>query len=168
MSSTERRGEPHAAASATTLCITDTVHRAILFLLATAELIFGDFSTFLFPLFSVTSHTGMPPLSIFENSSSNFVSLPRLLPSLSSISGENDIIHHGMLSVFIFRNLPRQENGEGKDEERRSLRGRGILLLTLVSQLNPLASAINILIMMSDEPPRGRRSGSEEDEDTFG
>lgn len=42
--------------------------------------------------------------------------------------------------------------------------GRGILLLTLVSQLNPLAGAINILVMMSDEPPRGGRSGSEEDE----
>lgn len=80
------------------------------------------------------------------------------------LPGKNDIIHHGMLSVFIFRNLPRQENGEGKDEERWSLRGRGILLLTLVSQLNPLASAINILVMMSDEPPRGRRSGSEENE----
>ncbi|EFN65925.1 hypothetical protein EAG_09230 [Camponotus floridanus] len=37
-----------------------------------------------------------------------------------------------------------------------------ILLLTLVSQLNPLAGAINILIMMSDEPREGR-SGSEED-----
>lgn len=69
-----------------------------------------------------------------------------------------------MLSVFIFRILPRQENGERKDEEGRLLRGRGILLLTLVSQLNPLASAINILVMMSDEPPRGGRSGSEEDE----
>lgn len=57
-----------------------------------------------------------------------------------------------MLSVFIFRILPREENG--KDEEGRSLRGRGILLLTLVSQLNPLASAINIPVMMSDEPPR--------------
>lgn len=67
-----------------------------------------------------------------------------------------------MLSVFIFRILPRQENGE--DEERRSLRGRGILLLTLVSQPNPLASAINILVMMSDELPRGGRSGLEEDE----
>lgn len=69
-----------------------------------------------------------------------------------------------MLSVFIFRILPRQENGERKDEEGRLLRGRGILLLTLVSQLNPLASAINILVMMSDEPPREGRSGSEEDE----
>lgn len=44
------------------------------------------------------------------------------------------------------------------------LKGRGILSLTLVSQLNPLASAINILVMMSDEPPRERRSGSEENE----
>lgn len=41
------------------------------------------------------------------------------------------------------------------------LKGRGkgeILLLTLVSQLNPLAGAINILVMMSDEPPHERRT----------
>lgn len=80
------------------------------------------------------------------------------------LPGENDIIYHGMLSVFIFRILPRRENGGRKDEERRSLRGRGILLLTPVSQPNPLASAINILVMMSDEPLRGGRSGLEEDE----
>jgi len=78
------------------------------------------------------------------------------------LSDGNDIIYHGILSVFIFR-IARQENEEGKDEERRSLRGREILLLTLVSQLNPLASAINIPVMMSDEPPRGG-SGSEKDE----
>lgn len=71
-----------------------------------------------------------------------------------------------MLSVFIFRiSTALGKWGTERDEERRSLRGRGILLLTLVSQLNPLAGAINILVMMSDEPPRGgRRSGSEEDE----
>jgi len=40
-SGTERRGKPHAAASGTTLCVTDTVHRATRFLFATAEN--GDF-----------------------------------------------------------------------------------------------------------------------------
>lgn len=50
-----------------------------------------------------------------------------------------------------------------EDEERRSLRGGergglGILLLTLVSQLNPLAGAINILVMMSDESPRAEEA----------
>lgn len=45
----------------------------------------------------------------------------------------------------------RRRNVAGEDEEARSLRGREILLLTLVSRLNPLAEAINILVMMSDE-----------------
>lgn len=59
--------------------------------------------------------------------------------------------------------MPRRGNRKEEDEERRSLRGRGILLLTLVSQLNPLAGAINILVMMSDETPCGG-SGSQENE----
>jgi len=33
----ERRGKPHAVASGTTLCVTDTVHHAMRFLFATAE-----------------------------------------------------------------------------------------------------------------------------------
>lgn len=38
------------------------------------------------------------------------------------------------------------------------LEGEGILLLTLVSQLNPLDGAINILVMMSDESPRAEEA----------
>lgn len=46
-------------------------------------------------------------------------------------------------------------NGKMKRGDHLDRRGGGgILLLTLVSQLNPLASAINIFVMMSDEPPR--------------
>lgn len=109
-----------------------------------------------FPLFFTTLFRYLsrrnPTALNFQEFELEFCFPSSVLPEVYRLPGENDIIHHGMLSVFIFRILPREENG--KDEEGRSLRGRGILLLTLVSQLNPLASAINIPVMMSDEPPR--------------
>lgn len=140
------------------------MHRAIRFLFGNGRVIFGDFSTLLIYSFHL-------PLA-YESLRAQFSRIrARFLflflafsPSLSSFWWEWHNTSRHALSVFIFRILPRQENEDGKDEERWSLRGREILLLTLVSQLNPLASAINILVMMSDEPPRGGRSGSEENE----
>jgi len=68
------------------------------------------------------------------------------------------------IGIYFSNFTARSENAERK-EERRSLkkkrrgeREREILLLTLVFQLNPLVDAINILVMMSDEPPRERRT----------
>lgn len=99
-------------------------------------------------------------MSIFENFRSNHFST-----SASKISyrGEDDTLPR---IAFIFRIMPRCENRKEEYEEKRSLRrreGGGILLLTLVSRLNPLAGAINILVMMSDETLRGG-SGSQENE----
>lgn len=98
-------------------------------------------------------------MSIFKNFRSNHFST-----SASKISyrGEDDTLPR---IAFIFRIMPRCENRKEEYEEKRSLRRREgrILLLTLVSRLNPLAGAINILVMMSDETLRGE-SGSQENE----
>lgn len=66
-----------------------------------------------YPLFSITSHVRIPPLSI---SSSNFVSLSRLFPSLVRLSGENDIIHHGIILYrYLFSEFHRaRKTGMGK------------------------------------------------------
>lgn len=67
-----------------------------------------------------------------------------------------------MLSISIFLILTYHENGQEENEERETItfreeRGGDSLTDIGLSQLNPLAGAINILIMMSDEP-RGRRT----------
>lgn len=73
------------------------------------------------------------------------------------------MIHHRVISLLFSELCRVVKTGKRKMKRGDHLEVGGILLLTLVSQLNPLAGAINILVMMSDEIPHGG-SGSQENE----
>lgn len=134
----------------TIFCVTDAVQPFSLF--AITDMIFDDV---FISLSSYHSCGRAFRLSVFTNL------ISRANPA-SICSSSLRLIHRRVIDIYFpnFAALHRENRRKMKRGGDHLEREKRILLLTPVSQLNPLAGAINILVMMSDEPPcrRGRRS----------